>query len=665
MKFLCDRCKTRYSIGDDRVRGKILKIRCKNCANVITVREGMPDADSAEANGGPRRATKSTTQAPPPQVDAPANNGALGAAFASAMTKPPPALEEEWYVSIDGDQAGPFSLAEAQRWVANKPYDAELHCWSEGFDDWLPVDKVSHFRGLRKKPPPPAQPPPLPRVGGGARPTMSTAASASAPVEEEPKPLFAATMASLEKSASNPGINLPPITGSARPSATPPKGQPSLQVQSRSNGARAGLPQPASRSKTPIPSLSGKTITGVPPVAPLAPLAPLAPVVPTTPMSPARLFDASDGAGDSQTAIEQAPFEPPPFDDEQRTAAEPVASVRRDARPVTPAPGVPTGRDAFFNALGGPEAAATTPQMPATDYDGIPEEPDGLDIGEVSRVVKLADLARTPRTPPNRRSGPAPSLGTNPAVGRASQSVPRLGGAAPSVPLNPLAPIGPDGQVASQVLDPSALHDGAHDPAQDLVAHPPPAVSHRRGMIALLVGAAGLLGVAIIVVVMVVNKDQITNNNLGTDYNFDPSRPDDMRPRTGGKTATGPGSAEPPQNPFVPKKRPPANPPPFTPPTPTGNSLKAEEIEQMAAKYSSTTQRCYMSSMRGVDLINIGDVKKLTVTLSVGADGSVTSVTLSDKHETNKLGKCLINTITRWKFRTSPGGTFRFVIHFG
>ena len=43
VKFLCDRCKTRYSIGDERVRGKILKIRCKNCNNVITVREGMPE----------------------------------------------------------------------------------------------------------------------------------------------------------------------------------------------------------------------------------------------------------------------------------------------------------------------------------------------------------------------------------------------------------------------------------------------------------------------------------------------------------------------------------------------------------------------------------------------------------------------------------------------
>src|SRR5687768_17418511 len=80
-----------------------------------------------------------------------APQGALGAAFASQLTKPPPALEEEWYVSIDGNQEGPFSLSDAQRWVAGKPFEAELHCWSEGFDDWLPVDKVSHFRNLRMR----------------------------------------------------------------------------------------------------------------------------------------------------------------------------------------------------------------------------------------------------------------------------------------------------------------------------------------------------------------------------------------------------------------------------------------------------------------------------------------------------------------------------------
>jgi predicted Zn finger-like uncharacterized protein len=636
VKFLCDRCKTRYSIGDDRVRGKILKIRCKNCANVITVREGMPDADSVEANGQRQRG-KSTTQAPPIQSDAPAN-GALGAAFASAMTKPPPALEEEWYVSIDGDQSGPFSLAEAQRWIAAKAFDAELHCWSEGFDDWLPVDKVSHFRGLRKKPPPPPAPPPLPRIGGGpSRPLMG---AASAPVEEEPKPLFAATMASLEKSAgtSNAGHHgaggLPPITGSARPSATPPKGQPSLpSLQAKTNGAsRSSLPQPHVR-KTPLPSVSAK----------------------------APKFDLPD-AIESATQIEQ-----PPFEDESRTTAEPVASARREARP----PSTEGHNDAFLNAMaaGAASAAASTPMpeaRPAAELDDDDDEPDGLDIGEVSRVVKLADLARTPRTPANRRSGPVPNLaGANPAmIGRASASVTRLAGSAPSIPVNPLAPIGPDGQVASQVLDPSALHDPAHgDPASDLAAHAPPAVSHRRGMIALLVGAAGLLGISILVVVLVVNKDKITNNSLGGDYSFDPSRPDDMRPKDG-TTAGGSNKADPPQNPFVPKKRPTPQ-QPYIPPTPTANALKAEEIEQMAAKYGSTTQRCYMSSMKGVDLINIGDVKKITITLGINPDGSVTNVTLSDKHETNKLGKCLINTITRWKFRTSPGGTFRFVIHFG
>src|SRR5438034_7240537 len=64
VKFLCDRCRTRYSIGDDRVRGKILKIRCKNCANVITVREGMsPDSEAPTPEDG-ARTRKPTTGAP-------------------------------------------------------------------------------------------------------------------------------------------------------------------------------------------------------------------------------------------------------------------------------------------------------------------------------------------------------------------------------------------------------------------------------------------------------------------------------------------------------------------------------------------------------------------------------------------------------------------------
>ncbi len=56
MKFVCDRCQTKYSIADERVRGKVLKVKCKSCANVITVREarahssaGVPTLSSGGA----------------------------------------------------------------------------------------------------------------------------------------------------------------------------------------------------------------------------------------------------------------------------------------------------------------------------------------------------------------------------------------------------------------------------------------------------------------------------------------------------------------------------------------------------------------------------------------------------------------------------------------
>lgn len=151
MKFLCDRCKTRYSIADERVRGKILKIRCKNCSAVITVREGMSS---------------------PEEVATPAP----AAAAAATPTRPPPSLHDEWYVSQDGNQEGPFLLPEAQAWVAARSPDDELHCWCEGFDDWLPVDRIGHFQKLRARPQPPAMTPVVAAVPVVPAPAVAPAA---------------------------------------------------------------------------------------------------------------------------------------------------------------------------------------------------------------------------------------------------------------------------------------------------------------------------------------------------------------------------------------------------------------------------------------------------------------------------------------------------------
>ena len=64
MKFVCERCQTRYSIADEKVRGKILKVRCKSCQNVITVREaGLAGGEGLAASAA--HAPVSGTQTEP------------------------------------------------------------------------------------------------------------------------------------------------------------------------------------------------------------------------------------------------------------------------------------------------------------------------------------------------------------------------------------------------------------------------------------------------------------------------------------------------------------------------------------------------------------------------------------------------------------------------
>jgi predicted Zn finger-like uncharacterized protein len=570
VKFLCDRCNTRYSIGDDRVRGKILKIRCKHCSNVITVREGMGITENSIVGplpDGQARMKKSTIapealderqvsgllKIPAARTDAPVTRplrptgtstspGLASAVAAPAVAPPrppepapapppappPPALEEEWYVSIDGVQAGPFSLAQAQQWVGQKPFDADLHCWSEGFDDWLPVDKVSHFRGLRRRPSaPPA--PPRARPAPPAAPPPSAAPTPLPASESTPKPLFAATLASIERAAT---------PSAPRASASPAFG------------------------------------TAVPPA-----------------------FDTGDLADD-------------------------------------------------------PDARTQLQPSPAGGSD------DDLDIGEVSRVVNLADLARTPSrrastiagpgaVTSSRATGAQPALratGAQPAL-RATGAQTALAGA--DLPIDLAAGLGPE----------------LPAPPTDAIA--PVATSHRRGLIVLL-GAAAVLVIAVIIALTVTSSsdDSPTADRLRPVNDFDTSRPDDPahhldRPVPG---QTGSGSAiatrPTPHRPTV--ATPPAAHDPETPPI---DALRGDEIEAVARKYQDLTQRCYMRSQRGADAILVGDVKKIAVTLQIDKDGAVSDVQLSD-HAADTLGKCLSAAIKGWKFRASSGGRFKFSLNF-
>lgn len=185
MKFLCGSCRTKYQISDEKVRGKILTIRCKKCGAKIIVRESL-----VRAAGG-RTAVAPVAEAPPTVVEdravaagraqlRPSGSTALVSAYEGAMhhpglgsgPEPDDALTgvstgpvhhdtagSEWYLAIQGVQHGPLAFAELVRKLRLGEVVARHYVWRDGMEGWSRVGDVEalagYFASPRKQPPPP------------------------------------------------------------------------------------------------------------------------------------------------------------------------------------------------------------------------------------------------------------------------------------------------------------------------------------------------------------------------------------------------------------------------------------------------------------------------------------------------------------------------------
>src|SRR5262245_19157860 len=134
MKFVCERCQTRYSIADEKVRQKILKIRCKTCENVIEVRESI-------SAPGPAPAGIASSVAAFAASSAASAAGARSPTRSHAAAAPPPAAPggpavREWHIAINGEQDGPFSRPDLVRRIFAARKDDEVYIWREDFDRW-------------------------------------------------------------------------------------------------------------------------------------------------------------------------------------------------------------------------------------------------------------------------------------------------------------------------------------------------------------------------------------------------------------------------------------------------------------------------------------------------------------------------------------------------
>jgi len=113
MKIVCDSCGTKYSIADEKVRGKVFKIRCKKCSHIIVVR-------------GTNEAAAAATPAVAP-------TGGDGGG---------------WHLVVDGDQVGPVPESDIRGRIERGEINAETYVWKEGFADWLKLSAIPEFAPL-------------------------------------------------------------------------------------------------------------------------------------------------------------------------------------------------------------------------------------------------------------------------------------------------------------------------------------------------------------------------------------------------------------------------------------------------------------------------------------------------------------------------------------
>lgn len=169
MKFLCDQCKAKYQIADDKVAGRTVRMKCRKCGHLIEVRAEVtessvarqaPRADEPRSTGG--LATSLSAARPTRSSVAP---GALAGAFhkrfqnddedeKTMMAMAPTAasfeasVTEEWYAAINGLPVGPMRLAELRTKAAAGAITEDTLVWQEGFEEWRPVKTTTQLLGI-------------------------------------------------------------------------------------------------------------------------------------------------------------------------------------------------------------------------------------------------------------------------------------------------------------------------------------------------------------------------------------------------------------------------------------------------------------------------------------------------------------------------------------
>jgi predicted Zn finger-like uncharacterized protein len=483
VKFLCEQCKAKYQIADDKVAGKTVRMKCRKCGHNIEVRAEVTESSVSTRLPPPPARTPAPAPASPLPKPAPRPGEGPGATKATpAPFRPPPPRPpgplagafkssvqrddeggapldmsvsggaDDWYVAVNGVPVGPIRVAEVRRKAALGAVTEDSLAWQEGLDEWRPLRSFPELAGVVREaaatgrasavPPPPRErasvPPPPPRTG------LQRPPSPSRPSFPQPPPPSGATATGRN--------NVVPITSRL---ATAEKVEPAAKAAPAEQSA-------ALRALAPdlVPEVAPDPFALPPPKT--EPAARTSPATPAPVPAPTPAASAAAAATDTAGAgVVSAPAAPPaPAPARKEVPWIPLAMVA-----LALGFGAMAGYAIFFKPSApppSPPAVAQAPSaaVPAATLSAAPSPPAPAAADSGRPGAASSQPATTPPAASPPRAA-APAGAPPPAAARASATAP----AAPGRSLD-LHSLTQSGAVSPGIDDTGGGSDGPKAPGQ-------------------------------------------------------------------------------------------------------------------------------------------------------------------------------------------------------
>jgi predicted Zn finger-like uncharacterized protein len=619
MKFKCEKCGTRYTIADEKVQNRVLKIRCKVCENVITVRD--PDGAGLEA---PPSAIRRPTGSRAPAIAA----APLGDDFPNDRTSVgdplAPVSDVEWYCAPDSGQAGPMPLERLRDMIRTGELKGEDFVWNETMSDWVPASTVNVlgdlFRPKAPRPPPPLPggpaarpvPPPPPSPVAVAIPTP--AIDLGEPPAPIPVPVPAPVVSPKPKRPRS------PLADEILAAPPPPPDEPPVRLH------------PPSPPPEPMPAFGGGSELDVDllsllgPVAAPAPSAPPAQEGPPTELMPSSRAPTRPVENDELAAIMAAEMAAPP------TVQAPALAEQLSQAPTRTADPVVHGR-------GGKAAPIKTAKA------AKPTAEDNFGFGDLNELPTALPASHSAVHVVH--DAPPPRRGLPPALLLGAGAVLVVGGIVLGIWL---APKGDGPAVAAPTAEAVAPVSIAPttaptQPPTAAVTQPPTSAPTAPATVAVAEVAQPATG--------------------GAEAKAGDS-PGAGRPAV---AARAPKAAEKPAVPSGPA--PPSRPSAFAgldaargdnaPKVPDKAAAKGEdlpagleqaEISAVIKRNIKAVQGCYQRQLKRDDSVADG---RATIRFRIQSDGRAKNVSMDRRFDGTVLQQCIVNTVERWAFPPFEG----------